>query len=149
MRAFFSALTLCCTVGLVPGTASVAIAEEAKQSDEEARIAAAAKVVQSLIDASRTGDLEKWLNHLDPDVTYIINDTVFIGRAELRKVHKTFLYDAKKIGLKLRAPEIFESGWTGDQIFIWQTEYFGDREAVTYSEYEVKGDKVATVVVRF
>lgn len=149
MRAIACAAALTISLALSPVAATVASAEEAPQNEKDASMQASAKVVQSMIDTYREGDFAGWLRHFSRDVTYIVNGTVLMGRAEMRKVHTTFLYDAEKVGLRLKEPEILESGWTGDRIYIWYKEFVGENEMVVYAEYEVRGGEIVTVVARF
>ncbi|QUL39182.1 nuclear transport factor 2 family protein [Erythrobacter sp. JK5] len=152
MRSLVSGIALgfaTATALLGPSVASAQEPAAVPQSDDHKRMMAAAKVVQSARDTGLKGDFEGWLKHFTPDVVFIVNDTVVLGRAELRKVYTMFFSAARGAGLEMRAPEIIESGWTGDRIYVWQKEFLGEAEIVTYGEYEVAGDKISRVVASY
>ena len=114
---------------------------ETKQTATDAKMNAAAKVVQRSLDAWRKGNFEGWLAQYSPNVVVATDGMTLVGKAEVRKVYK-LVFDAK-----LKTPEIIESGWTGERIFVVQQE-FGPNGGVigtSYAEYEVKGGKITAV----
>lgn len=149
MRALVYAAALGWSLGLVPAVTATVAAEEPEQSADHERMMASAKVVQSMYDTARKGDFEGWLRHFDSDVTYIVNNNVIIGRAELRKIFSLFNSDLKAAKMEAGVSGIIDSGWTGERVYIWQTEYLADIEIVTYSEFEVRRGKIVTVVASF
>lgn len=105
---------------------------------EDATIQAAAKVVQSMIDAGRVYDFKGWLGHFAPDVSGKIGDIRIEGRAALGKMFKP------AFDMRLPDPKILQSGWTGDRIYIVQEEYLpdGSLTMVIYSAFEVRDGKI-------
>ena len=134
---------------LAPFAETPALAEETQQAANEAHMNASAEVVQSMVDSYRKGDFEGWLRHYSTDATIIINNVVLIGRAELRKVFNQVRSDAEAVGIQLRQPEIVESGWTGDRIYLWTHEFTGENVSMVYTEYEVRNGQIVTVSARY
>lgn len=132
--------------GATPASAQDA-APEAKpeaQVAEEARIKAAAKVLQRSIDAWRAGDFEGWINSYSPNVVLIGPQMEIAGRDNLRKLYRI----AFDVGIP--APTILESGWTGERIYVRQLEQAapdGPSER-TYAEYEIKDGLITAVIAR-
>lgn len=151
MRTFFYAVVMGCSIASGAPLASPLLAEERKPSADQATIAAAAKVVQATIDASRANDFERWISHFAPNAYFEINGTPLRGRKEVRRSFRaneaTGVVD--EIGL-LKDLRVLESGWTGERVYVWQQEtYSGGYELVTYAEYEVKGGKVVAMYANF
>jgi len=110
----------------------------------DAEALAAAKVLQTAIDAWRARNFEGWIAKYHPDVVVYAPGMRIQGRKELRAIYRA-MFD-----LRVPAPDILSSGWTGERVFVRQQEYFGKGVpgAVTYSEYEVVGGLITTVYGR-
>ena len=106
---------------------------------------AAAKVVQASLDDYRAGNFESWIEHYHPEAVVILTDVyAFTGRAEMRKYYKPVFDEG------FPTPEIVESGWTGEAIYVVQNEYFPDGTFIgtTYAEYLVEDGKIVAVFAR-
>ena len=102
---------------------------------------AAAKVIQASLDAWRARNFEGWIAKYHPDVVVYAPRMRIQGRKELRAIYRA------AFDLRVPEPDILESGWTGERVFVRQQEYFGKGVpgAVTYAEYEVVGGLITTV----
>ena len=111
------------------------------QADDEARMKAAAKVLQRSLDAARARDFEGWVACFSPDVIIRSSQMHINNRKELRAIYRVF-FDAN-----LPDPEILESGWTGKRVWVRQREFFakGGPSLVSYAEYEVQGGLITAV----
>ena len=140
MRILTCAAALFAAAALVP-PASAPLSAETKPSADEAKMNAAAKVVQRSLDKWRARDFNGWLAQYAPNVVVAIDGMTLIGKDEVGKVYKA-VFDAK-----LKFPEVVESGWTGQRIFVVQKEFGpnGVFIGTTYAEYEVKGGKITAV----
>lgn len=135
----FAAALIACSTAVVPFATATLDAQESS-TENEAKKLAAAKVVQGSIDAVRARNFERWLSFYSLDTVVIINDMVIDGRAQLRQVYEPVFE------MNLPMPEILESGWTGERIYVLQREFHpGGWEVETYAEYEVRGDKIVAV----
>ncbi|MEM6856618.1 MAG: nuclear transport factor 2 family protein [Pseudomonadota bacterium] len=105
---------------------------------------AAAKVIQASLDAWRARNFEGWIAKYHPNVVVYAPRMRIEGRKELRAIYRA------QFDLRIPAPDILSSGWTGDRVFVSQQEYFGKGMpgAVTYAEYEVVGGLITTVYAR-
>jgi len=125
---------------LDPGAAA-----EAKENAKLAkRIAAAARIVQSSIEAARANDFERWLSHFSADALFMANDKAVYGRESMRQgvnlAHAMGRLDSK---VSLTSIEILDSGWTGDRIYTFSAETYSDGIVVEYySEYEIERGKI-------
>lgn len=140
MRRIAFALAFTATAALAPFVAAPLHAEEQPSADE-AKIQAAAKVVQKSLDFWRARNFEGWLSMFSSDVTVALDGGALVNKAELRRVYKV-VFD-----LNAPPPEIIDSGWTGERVFIIQREFGagGEELAITYGEYEVRGGKITAV----
>ena len=147
-----SILAITAAAGLAisaPASAGQAEAEPAPQApassavnkDLEAKQLAAAKVVQRSLDAWRARNFEGWIAHYSPDVVVAMDAGTIVGRDELRKVYK-IVFD-----LNVPVPQILDSGWVGEDVFVVQREFLPDGSVAgtTYAEYRVSGDKIVAV----
>lgn len=102
---------------------------------------AAAKVIQASLDAWRARNFEGWISKYHPEVIVYAPQMRIVGRKELRAIYRA-VFD-----MRIPDPDILESGWTGERVFVRQQEYFGKGVpgAVTYAEYEVVGGLITTV----
>jgi hypothetical protein len=141
---FMRRFALAAALALVPALASLAsaplYAEEAT-SAEDAKIAAAAKVVQRSLDQWRARNFEGWIANFSNDVVVAGDGIALVNKSELRDVYKQ-VFD-----LKLPVPEILDSGWTGERVYVVQREFGpnGEEMATTYAEYGVRGGKITAV----
>ena len=140
MRTLILAAACAASSALVPVSGAQLLAEE-KQSANDAQMQAAAKVVQGSLDKWRARDFEGWLAMYSPNVVVAAENMTLVGKAELRGVYK-LVFDAN-----LKTPNILDSGWTGQRIFVVQEEFGPNGEVIgtTYAEYEVKGGKITAV----
>lgn len=133
-----------------PVSAQTTAQAEAREASREAsqkaaapdpRIAESARVLQSSINAWRAGNFEGWIARYSPNVLVQAPQMFIEGRQELRAIYRA-LFDGG-----IPAPDILDSGWTGERIFVRQREYVaeGVPAGVTYAEYEVKGGLITAV----
>jgi len=140
-------LAVALAVGATPASAQDA-APEAKpekqketQAAEEARIKAAAKVLQRSLDALRAKNFERWIACYSPDVVIRSPQMHINSRKELRAIYGYFFKT------NVAHPEILDSGWTGERIYVRALETFGEGgpSVATYAEYEIENGLITAV----
>ncbi|MEL6707476.1 MAG: nuclear transport factor 2 family protein [Pseudomonadota bacterium] len=116
----------------------------AQQADDEARMMAAAKVIQRSLDAVRARNFKRWLACFSPDVIVRSPQMHINNRAELKAIYEFFFKEDSAI---LAVPEILESGWTGERVFVRAKEQLGEGGPflTTYAEYEVENGQITAV----
>jgi len=141
-------LIAACLVGAMAGGAAPTVAQDKAansepetQALEEARIKAAAKVVQRAVNALRARDFSRWLACYSPDVVIRAPNMHINNREELRAIYQVYFR------AKLPDPELLESGWTGERIYVRAREYFveGGMGYDSYAEYEVEDGLITAV----
>lgn len=140
MRTFILAAAMAASAAMA-SMASAPIHAENQPSADEAKMQAAAMVVQRSLDQWRARNFEGWLSNYSPDVVIALDEGTLVGKSEVRQVYK-LVFDAK-----LKVPEIVDSGWTGERIYVVQREFGpnGGELGTTYAEYEVRGGKIVAV----
>ncbi|MBD2842262.1 nuclear transport factor 2 family protein [Erythrobacter rubeus] len=119
------------------------IEESAADRADEARMNAAAKVVQRSIDAYRARNLDRWLAQFSPDVLVVVNGYANVGHRQLRETFET------AVELGLPDPVILDSGWTGERVYLTVREFLPDGTPIqSYSEYVVENGKITEVYGR-
>ena len=150
IRASVVSLVALAALASAPIAAKPNAQEEAQPADQqtadpqaanEERMKASAKVLQRSLDALRARNFEGWLATYSPNVIVRSPQMHINNRKELRAIYRV-VFDAN-----LPDPEILESGWTGERIFVRQREYLpeGTMAGVTYAEYEIKGGLITSV----
>ncbi|MEM7702048.1 MAG: nuclear transport factor 2 family protein [Pseudomonadota bacterium] len=108
---------------------------------DEARMMAAAKVVQRSLDALRARNFKRWLACYSPDVIVRSSQLHINNREELRAIYAYFFQAGPGA---LADPEILESGWTGERVFVRVKEQLGKGGPffISYVEYEVENGQI-------
>lgn len=147
-----SALRMACLMaGSVLFSSTAASAQEepvsspsAQQSDDEARMMAAAKVIQRSLDAVRARNFKRWLACYSPNVIVRSPQMHINNREELRAIYEFFFNEGSAA---IADPEVLESGWTGERVFVRAKEQFDAAGpfVITYAEYEVENGLITAV----
>lgn len=116
-------------------------AQSETASVDEARMLAAAKVVQRARDAWRARNFEGWIANFAPDVVIVTDSGSLTGRDNMRRIFKP-VFD-----MNVPDPAILDSGWTGQKIYIHAREFGPDGSVLgeSYAEYEVRAGKIISI----
>ncbi|MFL0357043.1 nuclear transport factor 2 family protein [Erythrobacter sp. GH1-10] len=124
---------------MIPAAAAMLFATPAVFAQQDDAQAAKARAVQEHVDAYRSGDLDRFVSTFTADATVVANGIVASGRQEIRALYSyNFVPGAPRV-------EIVESGMNGDRVYITVSYVFedGGERCCSYSEYTVKGGKIA------
>ncbi|GMN02750.1 nuclear transport factor 2 family protein [Erythrobacter sp. MTPC3] len=134
---FRIALAAAAFVAAVPAAVSAPMA----MAQENAADAASIRAVQAHVDAYRSGNLDRFVATFAPDAVVTANGMTAVGRAQIKQMY------ALNFGPGAPGIRIDDSGMSGGNVYLSVAYTFADGTEVccSYSEYQVKGGKIASL----
>ncbi|MEM9502195.1 MAG: nuclear transport factor 2 family protein [Pseudomonadota bacterium] len=107
--------------------------------------AEAVSAVQRHVDAYRSGSLDRFVATFAPDATVTVSGVTASGRAEIRAFYASNFADNP------HTIRVVDSGMGNGFVYVTAAYTFSDKieRCCSYSEYEVRGGKIASLNVTF